>query len=333
MGERHIDNGLEAAPAPVDETLSQSIGVPPANSAHPVQTVRTLSPEVLLDVAEEVRGSFTRALGKPQLVLIEVDPYRLHAFWTVTREAMELAQSELGNHTKNVSLILRVLEDETNGIETAEEMAFDVEVGGLQSRSYVDIFGEARRYRAVLGLRAADDRFAALAASNTVELPPRSSAASNGLLQINMESLEAGPFSQQPAPPHQGAPAPFPLALEGSDGREALGVADPNERAVQPPATESPLGDGSAASRPPLVLEEAIASSSYGLGRAGGFEVTAELYVFGHADPDQELRLFGRTIPMRPDGSFSIRRLLPNDPSVIEALLNSGDGSTERGEG
>jgi len=333
VGERHINNGMAAASSPVAETLSQSIDDSPGNAVHPVQFARTLSPEVLRDVAEEVRGSFTRALEKPQLVLIEVDPNRLHAFWTITREAIELARNELGNQANNASLILRILEDETNGIETAEETAFDVEVGGLQSRSYVDIFGEARRYRAVLGLRAADGRFAALAASNSVELPPTSSAASNAFLQINMESPEAGPLSPQPTPPQNGAPSHFPLALELPDGQAELRVAVPNEKAAAAPADKSPLGEESPASLPPLVLEAALATSSYGLGRAGGLEVSVELHVFGHAAPDKELRLFGRNIPMRPDGSFSIRRLLPNDPSVIEALLNSDDASTEPGEG
>lgn len=298
-----------------------------------IQAERTLSPEVLRTVAEEVKRSFVRAPGKTQLVLIEVDPYRLHAFWTVTPDAMELARNALGNDGSNASMILRVMETDTNDNGSPEGATFDVNVGGLQSRSYVDVFGEARRYRAVLGLRAGDNRFVALATSNTVELPPASSNGSDEVLLINIDAPEAGTFPLQPASLDAGAPAPFPLPPdmldnqddEWTDGREAL--------TSEPLSAEAGVSAETPPGRPPLILEQALASSSYGLGRAGEFEFTAELHVFGHTEPDRELHLFGQKVPLRPDGSFSIIRLLPNDPGVIEALLASGDSPMDRRDG
>ncbi len=300
----------------------------------------TLSPRRLREVADEVKDSFVRPLGKPELVLIEIDPHRLHAFWTVSREALELARHRLGGVGNPASMILRVVEAESN------DAAFDVDVGGLQSRSYVDIFGDTRRYRAELGLRAADNRFVALATSNMVELPPVSSAASNVLLRINIEAPEAGTFSPQPASPSSEASTtgffpsdgphdnetvwagfPLPPGTPGTPRGQETGIT------ADPSSTEPGSGAEGLGSRPPLVLEQALTSSSYGLGRAGGFEIIAELHVHGHAEPERELRLFGQKIPLRPDGSFSIRRLLANDPSLIEALLNSGGTSTDRGDG
>jgi hypothetical protein len=260
---------------------------------------------------------------------------------------MESARDKLGGDGNPASMILRVFEAESN------DATFDVDVGGLQSRSYVDIFGETRRYRAELGLRDADNRFVVLASSNMVELPPASSAASNEVRRINIESPETGTFAPQPASPSHDAStaAFFPMYGPHDDETVLAGVALPPGMpgtprgeetpwtggawgiTAEPSSTEPGLGAETLTTRPPLVLEQALTSSSYGLGRAGGFEVTAELHVHGHADPDRELHLFGQKIPLRPDGSFSIRRLLPNDPSLIEALLKSGGTSTGRGDG
>ncbi len=331
MDEKHTNVRLEPIPAATAKPVSDNIEVPPKGSARPMTSAAMPSSQFLRDVADEVRSSFVRAPGKPQLVLIEVDPYRVHAFWTVTREAMQRAQDDLGGDAANACLILRIRDDETSDIGEAEATALDVEVGGLKSRSYVDIFSDARRYRAALGLRTADNRFAALATSNAVELPPLSAAASNAVVQINTQSPHAGSFSPQPVPPPGGATVQFPLPPDFIGGHAVLRDDAPRETQAPSTATGSAPRDNVSTDRPPLVLEQALTSSSYGLGRADGFEVAVELHVFGHAEPGQLLSLFGRNVPLRPDGSFSIRRHLPNDPSVIEALLNSGDASTDGG--
>jgi len=325
LGETLKNNGLGPPPAPTADTISENFDVPRRGSPDAAQNKRSLSPEVLRNVADEVKSSFVRALGKPQLVLIEIDPYRLHAFWTVTRDALELARNRLGAAGADASMVLRVFEAETDDMESSEAPAFDVDVGGLQSRSYVDIFGETRRYRAALGLRAGDNRFVTLATSNTVELPPASPNGASEILRIDMGNPESGTFAPDPADSNPEASAFFPLVSEAPDGH-------PGPTADSTMGTTA-LGAEAPGGRPPLVLEQALTSSSYGLGRAGGFEISAELHVFGHAEPDRELRLFGQKIPMRPDGSFSIRRLLPNDPTLIEALLTSDDSPTDRGDG
>ena len=343
MGKGEKKKGLERAPAPGAADISQVMEARPVDSADAIQTGETLSPKILREVSDEVKASFRRAPAKPELVLIEVDPHRLHAFWTVSRETMEYARHRLGGDSNPASMILRVFEAEPNDAGSSGGAAFDVDVGGLQSRSYVDIFGKARRYRAELGLRDADNRFVTLATSNVVELPPASSAASNEFRQINIDAPEAGTFAPQPASPsHDALTAAFFPMLGPHDDENVLagfplppGTPRGQETGIAAEASSTDPGWGAEAlaPRPPLVLEQALTSSSYGLGRAGGFEVTAELHVHGHADPDRELHLFGQKIPMRPDGSFSIRRLLPNDPSLIETLLKSGGTSNDRGDG
>lgn len=350
MGEIHSNNGLKPIPDAIVNNGNHGTDTPPTDVGGDAQSLQPLSPETLRCVADEVRKSFVRPLGKSELVLLEVDPYRLHAFWTVTREAMELARDQLGTDGKQASMILRVMETNTDETGSFGGATFDVEVGGLQSRSYIDIFGDARRYQAILGLRAADNRFVTMVTSNPVELPRPSSATTNAFCQIDIDAAERGTFSSPSAPlgsetsngasfswfGHDDAetvPARFPLPPGTPLGRGVLSAEGPRQSAEEPAAEASAAQhDEAPAERPPLVLEQALTSSSYGLGRANGFEVIAELHVHGHAEPERDLHLFGRKIPLRPDGSFSIRHILPNDPSVIEALLSGGDPSTDRGD-
>ncbi|QNT70511.1 hypothetical protein HQ394_15700 [Defluviicoccus vanus] len=57
------------------------------------------------------------------------------------------------------------------------------------------------------------------------------------------------------------------------------------------------------------------------------FEVNAELHIFGRAKPGLKLQMFGRPVPIRPDGTFTINRPLPNGAVVLSLLLaKNGEG-------
>ncbi|HXG49473.1 MAG TPA: hypothetical protein VNO52_17755, partial [Methylomirabilota bacterium] len=75
------------------------------------------------------------------------------------------------------------------------------------------------------------------------------------------------------------------------------------------------------AARPPAELAAAGAggvssvSSPYGGAPAGKgfwFNVNAELVIYGATEPDAEVTIGGRSIRLRPDGTFSYRFALPD---------------------
>jgi hypothetical protein len=132
----------------------------------------------------------------------------------------------------------------------------------------------------------------------------------------------------------EGVPAAAPEAIpEG----EAAGMPS-GEHAWQPaPTGQADAGSGGTAEAPaggsdepaPLALESTLSLSSFALGRETvELEVSAELHIFGRAKPGTDLHLFGRKVALRPDGSFSISRPLPNGALVISALF-AGNGTTE----
>jgi hypothetical protein len=108
----------------------------------------------------------------------------------------------------------------------------------------------------------------------------------------------AGPETDytEPAP----APEPPPAPPE----------AEPDNGARVSPAPEG---------LPPL--EQVVGLSSMeNAGKDVLLEVNAELHIYGRAKPDTELTLYGQIVRTRPDGTFSVRRILPHGAVVLPLL-------------
>ena len=216
-------------PARQSQQSAKAASVPPA--------------EELRRVAEEVRLGFPRPLRAPQLVLIDVDPRHLHAFWTLEAAAVDAARRTFGGGERDVAMVLRVTEagDAPGG-------AFDVEVVGLQGQCYVDIWGEERRYRAELGLRRADGVMHSLAPAALVQLPSVGPAGqAPGRPAETVPPAEAAPAAEVLVPPAGvGLPAATPPRPAAHELPEPVrhpfplppteaGVYDPELRPAVPP--------------------------------------------------------------------------------------------------
>jgi uncharacterized protein len=60
------------------------------------------------------------------------------------------------------------------------------------------------------------------------------------------------------------------------------------------------------------------------------FNVNAELIVYGATEPDAEVRIGGRLIQLRHDGTFSYRFALPDGDYQLPATATSADGEEQR---
>ncbi|MFZ1415943.1 MAG: hypothetical protein WAS73_15400, partial [Defluviicoccus sp.] len=126
------------------------------------------------------------------------------------------------------------------------------------------------------------------------------------------------------------APAPKAVPATEVAATEVAATAG-GEPAAAPEA--NPIVDAPAAE--PFALEEVLPLSSFVLGRGGNdvaLEVTAELHIHGRIQPGRTLQLFGKDIRVRPDGTFALRRILPNDPTVLTALLASEGADNPEGD-
>jgi hypothetical protein len=60
------------------------------------------------------------------------------------------------------------------------------------------------------------------------------------------------------------------------------------------------------------------------------FSVDAELLVYGVTTPGAHVTLQGEPVPLRPDGSFSVRMSLAERRQVIPVIASSADGLEQR---
>jgi hypothetical protein len=64
--------------------------------------------------------------------------------------------------------------------------------------------------------------------------------------------------------------------------------------------------------------------------RSFWFVLDAELIVYGATEPDAHVTVCGRSIQLRPDGTFTLRYALPDGRFPIPATARSSDGKEER---
>ncbi|NJO67522.1 MAG: DUF4912 domain-containing protein, partial [Rhodospirillales bacterium] len=201
---------------------------------------QALDQEVLRHVAASVKGAFPRRSNQCELVLIDVDPHHLHAFWNIPADRFETLRSELGGSEGAAPLVLRFFEALPSG---GGDQSFDVEVIGLQGQYYVDVWSESRRYRASIGLRRADGSLARIADADAVELPALGPATDHTWREIALPPPAA--VATRRAVPHQPAiPSP-----------PAASARQPGDTTHKSPEVAPSLPAASSSPRQALVTE------------------------------------------------------------------------------
>ncbi|MGR9045499.1 MAG: DUF4912 domain-containing protein [Gammaproteobacteria bacterium] len=129
----------------------------------------------MLMISEEVSREFAPKIsgGKPELVLLPVDPWHLHAYWTLDQNPIDANQEKKAEPEQ--PLILRLYHEI---VEPADEQQadawFDVVVGGLQGQQKIELpassFG-APRVSAVIGKAVSGQAFTVYARSKIIPVP------------------------------------------------------------------------------------------------------------------------------------------------------------------
>ncbi len=456
-------DGTTEARNPAQATLLASDSIPEPSAA-PAQRTQgdDFSREELRAVSEELAQRFPLGIEHTELVLMDVDPHQVHAYWNISYEDMTAARRTLGAEGEQALVVLRFY-DQSPAASGAGRKPFDVVIQGLQGHRAVDMWADARRYVAELGLRRSDDTLLPLARSNQAQTPaarpaqtpkvpyreirvttqdttsepgpetglpktsgqpgdsqaaPRTTANLEPALRPGTGGMaprfpqagagEASPVigqevpavpavglgeapvrplppettaavARQPEPARQetaptqpagdspveshaaGAPStpPFDPTLGGpSDTLQpvfpatvgmsprATGLGETNADApslqegnqgepLREPLRLGPSSPPSAPGSPVPLVDRIVTYSSATLAqqRTAELEINAELHIYGHARPGSELSLFGRPVALRPDGSFSIQRTLPEGAVVVPLVLTRREPTTPGNEG
>jgi hypothetical protein len=241
-----------------------------------------------------------------RIALLVRDPYWVHVYWDITRGTLARAQEALGERWPEAKSILRVYD--VTGVDfdgTNANSHFDIDITGGASNWYVNVHVPNRAYCVEIGLLSVTGRFIVLARSNVATTP---------------RDVPSDVTDEEWMIPDWEFEKIYALSGGFSVGSGSLELKQMMEKALG-----GLVSSGAPGSAVPGSL---VISSPMGRARARGFwfRLGTELIVYGATEPDAKVRLQGRPIDLRPDGTFTARFDLPDGEQVIPAIAESADG-------
>jgi hypothetical protein len=229
------------------------------------------------------------------------DPYWLHAYWEISPRSVERAQSALGQHWHGTRPVLRLYRVSADGSAALDR---EIDIHGGVRHWYVDVQNPPCQFRMEIGYLSSAGRFYCLARSNAVTTPPAGTSDSVDENWADVDDNADRIFAMS------GGYTPHGTSLELQELLE--------ERLRRPMGTPMRTRYGGGATRALTVPKELP------------FAVDAELLVFGVSDPHAHVTLQGEPVPLRPDGSFTVRMSLPDRRQVLPVVASSPDGVEQR---
>jgi len=321
---------VAASPARGSQAAAASVPAPAASRLAPTETAEPKRTARLTELP--------RDYGKTRLVLMEIDPRHLHAYWEVAPADRDAAVKKLGEAAQ--SWVLRFYDvtliqfDGTNA-----HSHFDVFVDLAADNWYVELWATEKTYCAEIGPRAASGKFMPVTRSNFVQLPrgEQSPEYKPEWTKVEVPATERVE-PQPPAAAPKDSPAPLSPVVNTAlppvpdEPKEVTEIKvrkhyeDMKAVALEVPTHPPAAPVGESASQPELVPMPAPASvspapSSHSVGSGGAMfpagkpgidlKMNAEVVLSGRAQPGQTIQINGQWITVNPDGTFTVRLALP----------------------
>lgn len=247
--------------------------------------------------------------GQDRMVCLVRDPFWLHCYWELSRQTIERAQAALDQDWHHARPVLRVIDVTSEDTTAASEVVVrDIEIHGGTNNWYIDVQNPPRTYRVDIGYITRGGRFYVLARSNLVSTPR---PGVSDTIDENWTEVQ------------QKLDRIFAMSLGGMTGDPSvsgsMGLRQLFEERLRRPLS-SPSLSGLGSGSQPLPLKN----------RKFWFQLDAELIVYGATEPTAKVTLQGEQIPLRPDGTFTMRFSLPDSRQIIPAVAQSSDGMEER---
>ena len=228
-----------------------------------------------------------QACEQDRLVVMVRDPYWLHAYWELAPRSVERAQSALGQHWHTTRPVLRCFHDRPAMARPCCSAKSSIH-GGV-NHWYVDVQNPPQQFRMEIGYLTASGQFYCLARSNAVTTPPAGTSDSVDENWVDIDENADRIFAMSGGYTQQGTSLELQELLE--------------ERLRRPMGTPMRTRYGGGASR--------VLADTQDL----PFAVDAELLVYGVCHPHAHVTLQGEPVPLRPDGSFTVRMSSARPPA------------------
>ncbi len=235
--------------------------------------------------------------GVDRLVLLARDPYWLHAYWEVTPATLREAEKQLADGWDGRRWILRVRHF-TSGEKRHEAEPFDVDLNPDARNWYLRVPHPDRVYEATIGVITRERVFYPFARSEQVHTP-RAGESDEIDVQWSLDPGKAGEVYE----------------LSGGAPRNHSESGVENRTSPKEGGFSGMLGS---------------MADRKAAGEKGEFwlEAETELIVYGSTKPDAKLSVQGRSVALRPDGSFTLRIQLPDGAQEIPCVSTSADGKS-----
>jgi hypothetical protein len=257
------------------------------------------------DLSAKVPRDLPAGYGKDRIVVMVRDPYWLHAYWELTRQAILRAEAALGQDWHGAKPILRLLDVSSHDTtSSAEAVVRDIDIHGGCNNWYIDVLNPPRSYRVDIGYLARNGQFYVLARSNVVTTPR---AGISDVIDENWADIDA-----------KKADRIFAMSGGFDPTASSLELKQLFEERLR-----RPMGS-------PAVTSFGSGAFMSGKQRKFWFQIDAELIVYGATEPTARVTLQGEPIALRPDGTFTRRFSLPDSRQIIPAVAASADGIEER---
>jgi hypothetical protein len=257
------------------------------------------------DLSAKTPRDLPAGYGKDRIVCMVRDPYWLHAYWELTRQAIQRAEAALGQEWHGARPILRLLDVTSKDNSNApERIVRDIDVHGGSNNWYVDVNDPPRSYRIDVGYLSKSGRFYVLARSNVVTTPR---AGVSDVIDENWADLDA-----------KKADRIYAMSGGFDPGASSLELKQLFEEKLR-----RPLGS-------PAVSSFGSGGLLGSKGRKFFFQIDAELIVYGVTEPNARVTIQGEPVQLRADGTFTKRYALPDSRQILPAVATSPDGYEER---
>lgn len=304
-------------------------------------------------IGDQIAREFPPAGERSGVVLMDVDPERLHAYWNLRAETLQRARADFSAAGQKTRLVLRFRElpgreADAHHVGTLPLEVFDRELRNTRGHIEVGVGRGGGCYQAELGLTADDGGWKSLARSDPVWLPPAGPSPEPAMATLNVAATlppqgaaeESG--STPAAEIEEGLPMADDPSLRGGPA-EVLEPEFPNPapsqrppaaqsaavRRVEPAVPRAPDSYFEAAGFPDLkAAVERFSSAALSSSASGGLEIQVELHIQGRVEPGRELFLFGRRVSLAPDGTFDVRRELDPESLLLPLLLSGVESPT-----
>jgi hypothetical protein len=236
-----------------------------------------------------------------RLVLMVRDPYWLYSYWNINAETRMHLTASSGQKFEELHLILRVYDVTDIKFDgTNSNYYFDIDLHHMTNNWYINVANPNRSFCVDLGYMRENRIFVTIVRSNIVTTP-----------RDNVSDV----IDQEWMIVEEDFRKIYRLATGSGIGNSSLELVESLIKRL-----EREIGSGAVSSLASPVKYQPTMERKFWL------VLNTELIVYGATEPDASLQIQGEPIPLRSDGTFTMRFALPNGTQSIPVVAHSADG-------